>query len=270
MRPQEQKNLIKSGIFLCFLVFVVLIFVIFIGKENSLFSEQAILKGRLTNAQNLKPAAVVQLKGIKVGRIHSITIISQNEVEVEMEIDSKYMKWIKEDSYMSIETAGLVGDKYVEIRGGSSTSKTANPEFILSAKNGSALDRFVDQGETILVDVKATLRQLNEILSQFNKNNEIERAVKSFSSSSGKLQRILEAVDDGALKEGMDNFQKATGTLQEVSARIEQGPGTLHSLIYDRALYDQINTLMGGAKRNQLIRYFIRESIDSAKTEKQR
>ena len=47
----------------------------------------------------------------------------------------------------------------------------------------------------------------------------------------------------------------------KISTRIEDGPGTLHDLIYDQAISDDIKSLTGGANRSKVLKYFIRESI---------
>ena len=56
-------------------------------------------------------------------------------------------------------------------------------------------------------------------------------------------------------------LQNSASSLTEISNHIKEGPGTLHSLIYDRTLHDDLRTLIGGSNRNKVLKYFIRESI---------
>ena len=51
-------------------------------------------------------------------------------------------------------------------------------------------------------------------------------------------------------------------------SRIENGPGTMNSMIYDDGLHDDLRSLLGGASRNKIIKYFIRESIKGSERKK--
>jgi len=56
-------------------------------------------------------------------------------------------------------------------------------------------------------------------------------------------------------------LSKTSEDLAMISSQANKGPGTLHSLLYDNAVYEDLQTLFGGAKRNKVLKYFIRESI---------
>jgi phospholipid/cholesterol/gamma-HCH transport system substrate-binding protein len=64
----------------------------------------------------------------------------------------------------------------------------------------------------------------------------------------------------------MAKLEKTATSAEKIMARIEKGPGTLNSMIYDNALHEDLRALLGGASRNKVIKYFIRESIKKSES----
>ena len=67
----------------------------------------------------------------------------------------------------------------------------------------------------------------------------------------------------------MASFEKASadlaatsGSLRNVAATIERGDGTVGALINDPQVYDDLVALLGGAKRNKILRGVIRRTIE--------
>ena len=68
------------------------------------------------SAGGLKAGAVVEIAGVEVGRIRSLTLDEDYQARVVLEIN-KGVK-IQDDSMASIRTKGLLGEKYVDITPG--------------------------------------------------------------------------------------------------------------------------------------------------------
>ena len=177
------------------------------------------------------------------------------------------MPFIKTDSLLSIRTQGMLGDKYLEILGGSESGGHVQEGDYLMTEENNGFDKILSKSEDILAvtsrvlgkldilmsgiqqdslaiimnDLKLTMRDSKEIMSEFKKNN-IGSTLKNFSESSKHLEQ-------------------STGSLSSISKQIEKGPGTAHSLIYEHALYDDLASLLDGSKRNKVLKYFIRETI---------
>ncbi len=66
----------------------------------------------------------------------------------------------------------------------------------------------------------------------------------------------------------MESVNKSSASLERILTRIEKGPGTINSLIYDESVHDDLRALLGGAQRNKVIKYFIRESIKKSEERK--
>ena len=69
-----------------------------------------------SSAGGLKVGAVVEIAGVKVGRIKSLTLDDDYQARVVMDIDAEVK--LQDDSMASIKTKGLLGEKFVDITPG--------------------------------------------------------------------------------------------------------------------------------------------------------
>jgi phospholipid/cholesterol/gamma-HCH transport system substrate-binding protein len=267
MRVKEKTNIIKVGIFLSILIIVLMIFVVSIGKENSLFDPKIEIRAVVKSASNLKPGAFVELKGIRVGEVDEVNIIEDDAVEILFKINSKSLRWIKADSKINISTAGLVGDKFLEITGGSKEARQLKPhKDVLYSDEAVDFKKFMNKGENIADTLGRVLARFENILANIDDGKTITDTLVHMKEVSASLQSITKEIEKAKLGETMKNFSQTTKRIDRISARIEEGPGTFNSLIYDDGVHDDLRALLGGAERNKVLKYFIRESIKNNKT----
>lgn len=272
VRKKDQKNLTKVGVFITFLTIILMIMVTSIGKETSLFEPKINIFARVSNVSNLKTGSYVELKGIRIGTVEDIQIISDTEVEIKMKILKKELKWIKEDSKVSISTAGLVGDKYVEIFKGSKESNSFNPDkdFLVSEE---LIDfkNIMTKGESIAQNSEKILVKIDKLITKIEEKGLFLETLDSMRKSAKNIEILSSDLKDAKLNNmvqninnSMSNLSDSSNTLSHILKRIEKGPGTLNALIYDDSVHDDLRALLGGAQRNKAINYFIRESIKNS------
>lgn len=276
VRKKDKANLVKVGVFITLLTVVLMIMVVSIGKETSLFDPKTDIKARVANVSNLKVGSYVELKGIRIGTVSDINIISDEEVEITMTILERELKWIKEDSKVSISTAGLVGDKFVEIYKGSKEARKFKPhkDFLVSEESAD-FKKIMDKGDSIASVTERILSKLDNILVKVGDGQSIVESINSINKASSNMERVSQELKDAKMGQmvqnvnmSMSNLNKASTSLDRILTRVEKGPGTVNSLIFDEGVHDDLRALLGGAQRNKVIKYFIRESIKKSEERK--
>lgn len=268
-RKKDKKNLIKVGTFITGLTLVLMGMIASIGNENSVFESKVTIRARVENVSNLKPGSYVELKGIRIGSVKAIDIVSHEEVEITMEVLEKELKWIRTDSHIAVSTAGLVGDKFLEIRGGSAKAPPLNPEadMLTSSEEGN-METFMAKGKSIAETTESILAKLDQILLNLSKGNKLDKTMSSLQKASSNLEKISSELSAANMGEMVRSVNKASGAMERIMTRIENGPGTMNSLIYDDILHEDLRALLGGAQRNKVIKYFIRQSIKNSERRK--
>jgi phospholipid/cholesterol/gamma-HCH transport system substrate-binding protein len=275
-RKKDERNFFKVGLFVSGLTLILMIMVVSISKENSLFEATVSMKAHVDNVKNLKPGSYVELKGIKVGNVKEIEILAEEKVEIRFTMLASQLKWIRQDSKVSISTAGLVGDKYLEIYNGTHTAPAFDPDKdFLFSENLADMKQLMNKGESIAAITERILSRLDQIIYNLDDGKKLVETVNSLSKASLNVEKITQELQEAQLGQTVKNvnlsmakLEKASGSIERIMTRIEKGPGTMNSLIYDESLHDSLRALLGGASRNKVIKYFIRESIKDSERKK--
>jgi len=116
-----------------------------LGKLDLFGEENYPVNARFSSVSGLKEGAVIEIAGVSVGKVSSIKLDSEDfEAVVELTIN-KNIK-LQEDSIASIRTAGIIGDRYINISPG-------------------GLDEFIEPGGEI-EDTESAIN-LEELVSKY-------------------------------------------------------------------------------------------------------
>ena len=93
-----------------------------LGNLNLFGDNTYTIEADFTTVTGLKAGAAVEIAGVKIGRVSSITLDPGSyQAHVKMAIQNGVQ--IQEDSIASIRTSGIIGDKYVNISPGGSPER---------------------------------------------------------------------------------------------------------------------------------------------------
>lgn len=259
-KPGDRRKILLAGVFVSALLLSVMAFVFLIGEQNALFEKRLTLYTKVTNAKNLKVGAPIQLKGIKVGTVSTMEFENVETLVITFRIAAKYQPWVKKDSYVAFKTMGVLGDRFLEILGGTEESQPIDDEGELNTQVGPEMDQFISKGGDVLASGTKTLERLHVILEALDERR-LNSILNNLDQTTKGTSELMKALDGKKLSTTMANMEKTSANLAELTTRVKEGPGTVHSLIYDPTVYDDLQALLGGAKRNKVLNYFIRESV---------
>lgn len=259
-KPTDRKNYLISGIFISVLLLIVMITIFMLNKENPLFSSKIKIKTLVKSAQNLKDGAAVQLRGIKVGSIQSIEFKNLDTLEITLGVTEKYSTWIKKDSEISFKTQGVLGDKFLEISGGTEDSPSISEGDILITDESSQFDQIITKSEDLVVTAGNVLTKFDKIMGKIE-DNRVEKILINLEKLTANSNKAMATLNDKGFAQSITNLKTSSDSLAKISKRIEEGPGTAHALIFDQGLHEDLRALFGGANRSKVLKYFIRESI---------
>lgn len=259
-KPTDKKHYLVSGFFISILLMISMVTIFMLNKENPLFSRKFNIKVEVANAQNLKIGGAVQLKGIKVGSVIAIDFKNLETLVVTLGILNDYQEWIKKDSFVSFKTMGVLGDKFLEVLGGTEGSPVCQPGDTLPMKDTSQIDHIITKSEDLMIMAGSILAKFDKMLSSVEQDR-FEKILKNIEALTANTNKIMSSINEKNLATTMTNFKQSSESMSKITKQIEEGQGTLHSLIYDPSLHEDMRTLMGGANRNKVLKYFIRETI---------
>lgn len=231
-----------------------------LNKENSVFSRKVYIKTEVKSAQNLKDGAAVQLRGIKIGSISGIKFKTVDTLIITLGVNSKYQEWIKKDASVVFKTQGVLGDKFLEITGGTDAAPSIEDGESLPTNESSQIDHIITKSEDLMIAAGSILTKFDKIISSVE-NNRLEKILLNLENLTANSNRVMSTLNDKNIAQSITNLKQSSESMTKITKQIQDGPGTLHALIYDQGLHEDLRSLVGGANRNKVLKYFIRESI---------
>jgi len=233
------KTEVKVGIFV-FLGLVALFFLtVRLAQEAFTPKNTYKLYAVFDSVSGLIRGAKVEMAGVQIGKVGNIELTPQGKAKVELNIFRQYK--VQEDAVAVVRTFGVLGDKFIEIRPG--TSARFLPEGGMIAKTESPVD--LDQ---ILASLGPTIEGLKELLGTKEGQENLKALVANFREASASIKSIAEKVEKGQgtlgkLLTDEKLYRDLTTTaenLKILSAKLEKGEGTLGKLIKDEELYNHL------------------------------
>jgi len=111
----------RLGLFLLTTLAILAASVFLVGKQQLKFGSNYRVRSEFENVAGLNDGADVRVGGIRMGTVQSIQLPRRpdGKVTVSMDLAKETQSIVKQDSVATIQSAGLLGDKYVDISFGS-------------------------------------------------------------------------------------------------------------------------------------------------------
>jgi phospholipid/cholesterol/gamma-HCH transport system substrate-binding protein len=149
------------------------------------------------SVSGLSKESAVKYRGVEVGRVKQISINKKNSEEVEILLEIISGTPIKVDTYATLDTQGITGLKYIELKGGSKNSallQGKKDEIPTIKSKKSVMASLFDNSEIITKKINTVLDKISAVLSDENVNN--------FAKISKNLSNTTEYIDKNKQKIG--------------------------------------------------------------------
>jgi phospholipid/cholesterol/gamma-HCH transport system substrate-binding protein len=225
--PQREKvswAKLRVGIMVLVSLVVLAVAIFFISGQVGFLSKRYSLKVYFSGAGGVREGSEVRLAGIPVGNVSSIKISSFAEpdraVEIDLRISSHYQDQIREDSVATLETAGLLGEAYVDVSRGGPGKKILQNGGIVQGHEEADIKQIVQNANDVVSNLRVLSTTLNKITDQ----------VQTGQGSVGKL------IYDQAF---YNRLNASASSVERLISRVESGQGTVGKLLTDEAVYQR-------------------------------
>jgi len=281
-------------------IFVIAIFII--GKQQHLFNPVFKITTNFRNISGLQAGNNIRFSGIEVGVVDNIKIINDSTVQVDLLVRRDVQQFIKADSYATISSSGIIGDKIIIITQGSTNSPMAEDGQHILSREPLETDEIMISLKTTAESAEVITLQLAEIMTNINSGQgmlgrlisdeaiaeNVNLTIENFKKSSEGLDETIEVTKENVFA-FMESLQKtaaktevASNELGEIMTKINSGEGAIGMLLKDTAIVNNIdetiinlkessiglNENMEALKHNFLFRgYYRRQARQEAKEE---
>src|SRR6202789_4285237 len=236
--PSQQEvrwSQLKVGVIVLIssVILVTLLFLMTSSSGLGVLSRKLTAVTYFENSAGLKTGAAVELEGVTIGTVKSVTIDNAPEhkltpVKVVMKMNEKFATNLKKDSKASLSTAGVLGDTVVDINSQIAVGPPLQDGDVLKTLETPSLTDVVKASQ-------GTIESLNVILAKMNV------IVDNLQSGKGSI---------GQLINNPDLYNKADKTVDELltlEKNLNAGRGSIGKLMTDDTMYNRLHDAAGEA-----------------------
>lgn len=257
MKKQFTWAKLKVGLVITIALLTLFMTVFFAGNIQDLFSQKMEIKAAIKDVRGLRNGAPVWISGIEVGSVKSIDLNPAYGTLVTMSINKGAASFIRKDSKASVLTMGLLGDKYIEISGGSPEAGQIRPGDVMkgaaqielqdivnaSSESIEKITEFMNKFESFIENIEKSQGSFAKFLTDPSIYDNLKETTKTlsavlneFKESEGTIKLLMK---DPSL---YNKMLATTSSLEEFTKKLNEGRGTLRKLASDPELYENLNT----------------------------
>jgi len=221
-------NEVKVGVFVSVALAVLIGLTFYIGGVN-IFKPGYKLNVVFDSAPELKARSKVKYGGgVNIGRVTQLYINADRKICVELYINKE--EKLRRDSDIRVYSSGVMGEKYINVSGGSAASPFVEPGETLMGKSSGGIDAAVDSINQVSAEFKDVLNALNKIVSgvqgslvsSMQNVNDLTKATKGIVEKSAP-----------AITRSVENFEKTSQELAAATKNLQELTNQLNTIIKD-------------------------------------
>jgi phospholipid/cholesterol/gamma-HCH transport system substrate-binding protein len=212
-----------------------------IGNRHEAFARHTEFYVEFSNLAGIAKGAKVQVAGMDAGEVLDVRVPPSpaSKFRVTLRVNETLRGLVRTDSIVSINTEGVVGNRFLSIGVGTAQAPAAIPEATLVSKETTEPSALLDQAKGTITDIDVTVR---------NANGLITNAGQLMTSLGGNLNSTLSNADQlvttvgSNLNSTLSEVKTAVGNANDVVVGIKEGRGSAGMLLRDEALAAQFRT----------------------------
>ncbi len=173
MAKTKDNRSIRVGLLISGALLILMVFLFFIGSEQTIFARKNEYEVRLENVTGLSQGNPVRMSGVTIGTIRDIKLPKdpkQKQVEILLMIDRSYAERIRGDSRARLKKLGLLtGDSNVDVSAGTPRFPILEPGSLIPAQRGTDVEALITSGEDLVENLVQISFSLKNILQRVDR-----------------------------------------------------------------------------------------------------
>jgi len=185
-----------------------------------------------TSAQDIVKGQAVRIAGFRVGSVAKVSLKDDGHVEVDIEIDADYMRFVTHDARVELRKEGLVGSATLEIVPGADQSRLAPAQARLAFSRADGLAALANQVRDEFIPILKDIKTITGNLADAEKGlpgtlARVRESADALNVLLATSNRQVEGIGGTAIRL-MGNTEKSISHLgQTLEATNQRLPGML-------------------------------------------
>jgi len=268
--PSEKQvrwSQLRVGLTVIFASVTLAVLIFVMTGTTGLFTKKMVIHAFVDNAGGLRVGAPTRLEGVDIGNVTGIRVVRDPQrkaapVDVTMKITTKYEDAMKKDCNASLNTAGVLGEVFVDLDCRQAVGKALQTGDTLPTKEVPQLQDVVRATQGTIENVNVLLNRVDDIVSHIQNGEgsigkiiydpslynraddtlrQLQNITQQINSPSGSIGKLINS------DELYNKANNAVDNLNHVIDEINNGKGTIGKFLKDPALYDDAHKTINEA-----------------------
>lgn len=219
-----------------------------IGNRHDVFGKHVEFYADFSDIGGLPRGAQVQVAGIEAGEVKGIKIPASpaSRFRLKLQVRANARGMIRTDSLVSIKTEGIVGDKYVFIREGTSNAPEAQDEATLPSKEPFDMGVALERGSALLDKSSKLLDNLQGSVTDLH--GRLDVALESVTKTVNHADGLITVVQPN-IRKMASNASQITETISTIVSDLDAGKGPAGLLLKDETTRKQLQATLSNAQQ---------------------
>ncbi len=207
-----------------------------IGNRHEAFSKHMEVYSEFSNISGLAKGAKVRVSGMDAGEIKKIDIPQSPSAKFRLllQIEEKVRGMVRKDSVVSIETEGIVGDKFISIKKGTGKAEEVGAGTTLPSKEPMDLAELMEKGSGLLNDVHGGVNDIR---------GRVDMTLDSMTKTVNHADALIVGVQPN-MNRIASNGREIAERVNTLVTGLNQGKGPAGMLLKDEATKQQLQATL--------------------------
>ncbi|MDQ2718319.1 MAG: MlaD family protein [Bacteroidota bacterium] len=239
MKYPNSRRAVIVGIFIFLGLAILIMTILTLGSQKKTFESSITVKSFFDDVNGLQKGNNIWFSGVKVGTIKKVALTGKGTVEVDMSIETHSRQFIRKDAKAKISTDGLIGNKIIQIYGGSlqageiaSGDLLGNQKLLSNDEIMSTLSKNNDNLFAITTDFKAISNRLVEGKGSIGKLLSDESMAKQINATTLTLQKASK------------NLEKLSANAAAYTGKFNNKGTLANELVTDTVVFSKLKSTL--------------------------
>jgi phospholipid/cholesterol/gamma-HCH transport system substrate-binding protein len=250
----DSRKLVGAGAFVAAGVLLFTVALFMIGERRMLFEDRFDVYTEFARLGQLEVGAVVRVAGMDAGEVTDIQIPASpaQKFRVKMAVREDLHGLVRTDSVATPQMEGLVGAIFLSVGAGTEAAPQVSEGGTIPSREPFMMADLLEQASGTIALVTETVESLR---------GDVQKAVQQIALTAEDAHAMLEDVRPDITAIARDGSRLAAD-LQEITAGVRRGEGTVGKLVKDDALYQRAREI---AEEARAVMANVREVSDEAR-----
>jgi phospholipid/cholesterol/gamma-HCH transport system substrate-binding protein len=203
-----------------------------IGNRRLMFSNSVELYTEFAQLSGLQRGAKVRVSGMDAGEVLEVRVPPgpASKFVIKFRVLEALHPIVRQDSIASIQTDGLLGNKFMQVDAGTEQAPPATPDSTIGSKEPFELSN-------LMIDVRDTVKSVNETFGAVQ--GEIGSAAQTVAETTKHIDQVIVNTSDD-IAQITSTANSVVGGVNAIVGGIRDGRGTVGKLFTDDAIYTSL------------------------------